>query len=365
MATTAPKLDERKNEEKNQEESSIHELSCSSTTPLSPGNAVSEVVYTIDDEKTPDKTHSEEQSGSSLRLLVWMTINIVSTVAIVFTNKSVLSHAMLRNSQVSFAAYHFTITGVTLWITSRPWCGWFEPKHVSAYRILHLVAAMCIQVIFQNLALAHSSVIFHQLARLLLTPATALLNYILYQSSIPRAAFLPLIVLCTGVGVVSYYDSVPTSKSTESTSAQGIFFALSGVCASAMYTVLVGRYHKKLQMSSMQLLLNQAPISAAVLLCIAPWMETFPTVSSVPESLWLSILASGIMACLVNLSQFYIIDAAGPVTSTVIGQLKTCIIVGLGWILSDHVVSHQSVAGILMALTGMSLYMKIILKHQK
>lgn len=83
MATTAPKLDERKNEEKNQEESSIHELSCSSTTPLSPGNAVSEVVYTIDDEKTPDKTHSEEQSGSSLRLLVWMTINIVSTVAIV------------------------------------------------------------------------------------------------------------------------------------------------------------------------------------------------------------------------------------------------------------------------------------------
>lgn len=61
------------------------------------------------------------------------------------------------------------------------------------------------------------------------------------------------------------------------------------------------------------------------------------------------------MACLVNLSQFYIIDAAGPVTSTVIGQLKTCIIVGLGWILSDHVVSHQSVAGILMALTGMSL----------
>ncbi|GKZ29225.1 hypothetical protein AbraIFM66950_003838 [Aspergillus brasiliensis] len=321
--------------------------------------------YSYEDEERPGLLSEEpEKQIGSFRLLVWMTINIVATVAIVFTNKSILSNASFRNSQVSFAAYHFTITGLTLWLASRPFCGWFEPKHVSPYRILHLVAAMCIQVIFQNLALAYSSVIFHQLARLLLTPATALLNFALFQSSIPRAAFLPLVLLCTGVGIVSYFDSLPSAQGNDTTTPEGIFFALSGVCASALYTVLVGRYHKKLEMSSMQLLLNQAPVSAAVLLCVVPWMETFPEVSAVPGSLWTSILASGIFACLVNLSQFYIIDAAGPVTSTVIGQLKTCIIVGLGWVLSDHEILRQSIAGILMALTGMSLYMKIILRHQ-
>ncbi|BCS10898.1 hypothetical protein ALUC_40238A [Aspergillus luchuensis] len=312
--------------------------------------------YSYEDEKRPGVLSEEpEKQIGSIGLLVWMTINIVATVAIVFTNKSILSNASFRNSQVSFAAYHFTITGLTLWLASRPFCGWFEPKHVSPYRILHLVAAMCIQVIFQNLALAYSSVIFHQLARLLLTPATALLNFVLFQSSIPRSAFLPLVLLCTGVGIVSYFDSLPSTKGNDTTTPEGIFFALSGVCASALYTVLVGRYHKKLEMSSMQLLLNQAPVSAAVLLCVVPWMETFPEVATVPGSLWTSILASGIFACLVNLSQFYIIDAAGPVTSTVIGQLKTCIIVGLGWVLSDHEILRQSVAGILMALTGMSL----------
>ncbi|OJJ68472.1 hypothetical protein ASPBRDRAFT_77578 [Aspergillus brasiliensis CBS 101740] len=318
--------------------------------------------YSYEDEERPGVLSEEpEKQIGSFRLLVWMTINIVATVAIVFTNKSILSNASFRNSQVSFAAYHFTITGLTLWLASRPFCGWFEPKHVSPYRILHLVAAMCIQVIFQNLALAYSSVIFHQLARLLLTPATALLNFALFQSSIPRAAFLPLVLLCTGVGIVSYFDSLPSAQGNDTTTPEGIFFALSGVCASALYTVLVGRYHKKLEMSSMQLLLNQAPVSAAVLLCVVPWMETFPEVSAVPGSLWTSILASGIFACLVNLSQFYIIDAAGPVTSTVIGQLKTCIIVGLGWVLSDHEILRQSIAGILMALTGMSLQLSFAL----
>ena len=90
---------------------------------------------------------------------------------------------------------------------------------------------------------------------------------------------------------MSYFDSHPSAHGNDTTTPEGIFFALSGVCASALYTVLVGRYHKKLEMSSMQLLLNQAPASAAVLLCVVPWMETFPEVSSVPGSLWISILA--------------------------------------------------------------------------
>jgi solute carrier family 35, member E3 len=34
---------------------------------------------------------------------------------------------------------------------------------------------------------------------------------------------------------------------------------------------------------------------------------------------------------MVNLSQFFIINDAGAVSSTVVGHLKTCLIVGLGW----------------------------------
>ncbi|KOC09610.1 solute transporter [Aspergillus flavus AF70] len=328
----------------------------------------SPVNYETDEKIEYASDHESEASTERLipgpSFIIWTGINILSTVAIVFTNKSILTDPSFRNCQVSFAAYHFFVTGTTLWAASRPWCGFFVPKSVAIIQMLPLAAAMGIQVILQNLGLAHSSVMFHQLARLLLTPVTALLNYLLYGAKIPRAATLPLILLCAGVGMVSYYDSLPTTDGKVTTSLLGIMFAFSGVGASAIYTVWIGHYHKKLEMSSMQLLLNQAPVSAGLLLCTIPWIETPPTVSFVPASTWVLILMSGVFACLVNLSGFYIIDAAGPVSSTVIGQLKTCIIVGLGWASSRHVIMGQSVLGIFMALVGMSMYMNIVLRNQ-
>ncbi|KAE8149569.1 hypothetical protein BDV25DRAFT_172759 [Aspergillus avenaceus] len=315
-------------------------------------------------ETEPLSEKSEERLVPNASFLIWTAINILSTVAIVFTNKSILSDPSFSNCQVSFAAYHFFITGLTLYAASRPWCGFFVPKTVAIVQMLPLSAAMGVQVILQNLGLAHSSVIFHQLARLLLTPVTALLNYVLYGAKVPRAAILPLVLLCTGVGTVSYYDSLPTTDGKVTTSVAGILFAFSGVGASAIYTVWIGHYHRKFEMSSMQLLLNQAPVSAGLLLLTIPWVETPPIIAFVPVSTWFLILLSGVFACLVNLSGFYIIDAAGPVSSTVIGQLKTCIIVGLGWAASSHVVLRESVIGIFMALVGMSMYINIVLRSQ-
>lgn len=52
---------------------------------------------------------------------------------------------------------------------------------------------------------------------------------------------------------------------------------------------------------------------------------------------------------------FYVIDATGPVSSTVIGHLKNSIVIALGWVLSDQSISNQSLAGIFVALLGMTL----------
>ncbi|RHZ61427.1 putative solute transporter [Aspergillus thermomutatus] len=244
-------------------------------------------------------------NGSRARLGIWTTVNIVSTVAIIFTNKSIFVNESFGNCQIAFASFHFFITGFTLWMASRPWCGVFAAKRVPVHETLHLAVLMCLQVILQNLSLAYSSVIFHQLVRLLLTPLTALLNYLLYRATIPRASIIPLIVLCGGVGTISYYDALPTTDGKVTASSRGAVFAFTGVIASS----------------------NERGYTP-----------------------------SGILACLVNLSQFIIIDAVGPVSSTVIGHLKTCIIVGLGWALSDRPISKESLVGILMALTGMTLY---------
>lgn len=61
---------------------------------------------------------------------------------------------------------------------------------------------------------------------------------------------------------------------------------------------------------------------------------------------------SGMLACLINLSQFLIIKEAGPVSSTVVGHSKTCLIVATGWITSGKSLSDGSLIGIVMAIGG-------------
>jgi solute carrier family 35 protein E3 len=57
---------------------------------------------------------------------------------------------------------------------------------------------------------------------------------------------------------------------------------------------------------------------------------------------------------LINLSQFYIITDAGPVSSTVVGHLKTILIVGLGWILHGKNAGNESLAGVMLAVFGIT-----------
>jgi len=52
------------------------------------------------------------------------------------------------------------------------------------------------------------------------------------------------------------------------------------------------------------------------------------------------------------MSQFFIIAQAGPVSSTVVGHVKTCSIVALGWITSGRAVGDKSVVGVFVAVGG-------------
>lgn len=157
--------------------------------------------------------------------------------------------------------------------------------------------AMCFNVILPNMSLAYSTITFYQIARILLTPLVALINYFFYQIYIPIRAAWCLIPVCVGVGIVSYFDTLPvTNKEMKVTTAPGVIFALTGVMASSLYTVWIGAYHKKLNMSSMQLLFNQAPVASGLLLFFIPHIDTLPQWEIVPLSRWTMIFISGFFA---------------------------------------------------------------------
>jgi solute carrier family 35 protein E3 len=232
---------------------------------------------------------------------------------------------------------------------------------------------MCANVVLLNLSLAYSSIVCYQIIRILLTPLTAVINLCFYGSRLPFYAVLALIPACVGVGLVSYFDSLPLAStpttarsiSTKPTPALGIIFAFSGVVCSSLYTVWISHYHSRLKMSSMQLLYNQVPLGALLLAFVSLFTDTFPVWSIVTFHQWCLLLLSGACACMINLSLFFIIDDAGPVSSTVVGHLKTCFIVGLGWAKSPKHVGRESILGIFLALWGIILYSLVMYRENK
>ncbi|KAL7266887.1 hypothetical protein RUND412_010546 [Rhizina undulata] len=315
----------------------------------------------------PDGAIKQSGSKSSqTSFLIWTFINTLATIGIVFTNKAIFEDKSFRNMQTSFAAFHFACTSLTLYVISRPSIGMFVPKRSGVLEILPLSFAMCFNVILPNLSLAHSSITFYQIARILLTPFVALINFVFYKVSIPFYAAMSLIPVCMGVGVVSYYDTLPAAnQELKVTTVAGVIFAFTGVIASSLYTVWIGTFHRKLNMSSMQLLFNQAPVSSFVLLFCIPFADTIPVFGDVPINRWLMIAMSGVFASLINLSQFFIIAGAGAVSSTVVGHAKTCSIVMLGWMYSGRSVNDKSLLGIFLAIGGIILYSVVVIKARR
>lgn len=150
---------------------------------------------------------------------------------------------------------------------------------------------MCLNVIMPNLSLQYSSVTFYQIARVLLTPTVAFLNWIISQKTVPLAAALALVPACLGVGIVTYFDRLPApGTETKTTSLLGVIFAFVGVFCSSVYTVLIAKYHKTLDMNSMQLLLNQTPVSVLILLYIIPFSDDVTIWPAIEVPIWGLIL---------------------------------------------------------------------------
>ncbi|KAI0390023.1 TPT-domain-containing protein [Xylariaceae sp. FL0594] len=351
--------------------SSSHEAFGNDRTGLnSPGGDGNGMQDHEDEEALLEKGRPEQmpKSPSKSSFVVtscWIAVNTLATIGIVFTNKAIFSDPSLKLAQLTFAAFHFFMTWLLLYTLSRPRFAYFVSRRTTIREVIPLSVAMSLNVVLPNLSLAYSSITFYQVARILLTPAVATMDFVLYHTRLPRSAIVALVPACLGVGMVSYYDSLPTDDTKiKTTSSMGVVFAFSGIFASSLYTVWIKSYQRKLQISSMQLLLNQAPVSAILLLYVIPFVDMFPTWSEVPASRWLMIIMSGIFAALINLSQFFIVGQAGPVSSTVVGHLKTCLIVALGWVTSGRSVGDKSILGVLIAVSGIISYSAVMLRDR-
>jgi solute carrier family 35 protein E3 len=309
----------------------------------------------VEQEQPPVQQEKETLSKTTL---FWVLVNITSTIGVVFTNKQIFDSTNLKQAPCFFTAYHFTCTFVTLFVMQL--LHKFTPKKISLDDMLPLCIAFCGNVLLPNLSLAFSSVTVYQMARILVTPFTAMLNFALYSVQISTQQAVAIIPICLGIGVTTWADM----HSNTGTSVLGVVFAFSGVLSSAIYVIWMGRYFRDFQVSSLQLLYNQAPISVVLLFFMSPYIDVLPTREDFTVDTISLMALSGGFAILINVSQFNIVNGTSALTSTIVGHLKTVSIVCLGWIIKGNVVL-LSFLGVSMAIAGIVQYSMVVLRQKQ
>ncbi|MEQ2214373.1 hypothetical protein XENOCAPTIV_003579, partial [Xenoophorus captivus] len=177
----------------------------------------------------------------------------------------------------------------------------------------------------------------------------------------------------------------------------GMVFATLGVLVTSLYQVWVGAKQHELQVNSMQLLYYQAPLSSAFLLGIIPlfepltgdggifgpwslpalvrhethkYLSTFFLLKSVTKECCsladqVTVLFSGVVAFLVNLSIYWIIGNTSAVTYNMFGHFKFCITLIGGYLLFHDPLSLNQALGILCTLAGILSYTHFKLVEQE
>ncbi|TNM91531.1 hypothetical protein fugu_019911 [Takifugu bimaculatus] len=291
------------------------------------------------------------------RIIACLLINLLSSICIVFINKWIYMHYGFPN--MTLTLIHFVVTWLGLYICQK--MDMFSPKRLPIRKIVLLALSFCGFVAFTNLSLQNNSIGTYQLAKTMTTPVIIIIQTTYYKKTFSTKIKLTLVPITLGVILNSYYDV--------RFNLLGTVFATLGVLVTSLYQVWVGAKQHELQVNSMQLLYYQAPLSSAFLLAIIPFSEPLSGDGGIfgPWSLaaLATVLFSGVIAFLVNLSIYWIIGNTSPVTYNMFGHFKFCITLVGGYLLFHDPLSLNQALGILCTLAGILSYTHFKLVEQE
>ncbi|KAK1371396.1 UDP-galactose transporter 2 [Heracleum sosnowskyi] len=293
---------------------------------------------------------SKADKKAAIDAAAWM-FNVVTSVGIIIVNK-----ALMATYGFSFAT---TLTGLhflttTLMTGILRWLGYIQPSHLPVSELLKFVLFANFSIVGMNVSLMLNSVGFYQIAKLSMIPVSCLLEIVLDKMRYSRDTKLSILVVLMGVAVCTVTDV--------SVNGRGFIAAFIAVWSTAMQQYYVHYLQRKYSLSSFNLLGHTAPVQAASLLLIGPFLDYLLTNKKVYEfdfniasAMFLSL--SCIIAIGTNLSQFICIGRFTAVSFQVLGHMKTILVLILGFLFfGKEGLNIQVVIGMLIAIVGMVWY---------
>ncbi|KPI85964.1 hypothetical protein ABL78_4966 [Leptomonas seymouri] len=291
----------------------------------------------------------------STSLLFSLLLNISSSIGVIVINKKlVFMEADFKFSTV-LTIIHFIVTFAGCLFFAYV-LRLFTPKELSIRQVMPISCAFCGYVVFNNLSLLTNSVSVYQVLKILCTPIIVGIERIHYGKRERLSTLVSLIPVCLGVAVTFYSDS--------DINFVGTFWAGLAIISNSLYTIWGKTKQQELNTQPMQLLLYQAPISAAMLLFAIP-LDGYDKLSAYTVSfttVW-AVLLSCVFAFGVNFSFFLFVGKTSPLTMNVVGYFKTSLVFLLDFMFVSSDITTQKVMGILLTLVGLAGYLYTKLEY--
>ncbi|KAJ8423756.1 hypothetical protein Cgig2_008770 [Carnegiea gigantea] len=289
-------------------------------------------------------------------------LSVASSVSIVICNK-----ALMTNLGFPFAttltSWHLIVTFCTLHVAQR--LNFFETKSVDMKTVVLFGVLNGVSIGLLNLSLGFNSVGFYQMTKLVIIPFTVLETLSL-SKQFSRKIKLSLAVLLVGVGIASITDLQLNFL--------GTILSILAIITTCVAQILTNTIQRRLNVSSTQLLYQSAPFQAAVLFVFGPFVDKCLTRQNVfclqifthCLGIFLGfIILSCLIAVSVNFSTFLVIGKTSPVTYQVLGHLKTCLVLALGYTLLHDPFTERNIIGITIPVFGMGLHSYVCTNENK
>jgi solute carrier family 35 protein E3 len=274
---------------------------------------------------------------------------------IVMANKVVLLSGF--KFPVALTLVHMLVTTVGLQLMAC--CGIFKQQNVPALSMLALAASNVGSIVSNNYSLHLNTVSFYQTSKLAITPTILMIEVFAYQRPTSRPLLAAVAVLMVGIFLTSVSDPQVVVNPV------GMVVAAFNVIVTATASVWAGSFQRELKVNGDQLLCAMAPYALVMLAILVPIIEPMGFGTRTPgtilgcdltviSAVWLMV--GSVLGLAVNLSAFLFIGATSGTTYSVMGHVKTVLVLAAGVSLFGDSVSLKKVGGLCLALTGIGWY---------
>ncbi|KAG0489063.1 hypothetical protein HPP92_007735 [Vanilla planifolia] len=279
-------------------------------------------------------------------------MNVVSSVGIIMANKQLMSASGYGFSfATTLTGFHFSVTALVGWLSNA--AGLSVSKQVPLWELLWFSIVANLSITAMNFSLMLNSVGFYQISKLSIIPVVCLMEWILHNKHYSSKVIMSVVLVAFGVGICTVTDVEINVK--------GFLCACVAVFCTSLQQITIGSFQKKYSIGSFELLSKTAPIQAASLQVLGPFMDYFLNGQSIlkyhlSNGALLFIVVSCLLAVFCNMSQYLCIGRFSATTFQVLGHMKTICVLILGWFLFDSALTIKNILGMLLAILGMIVY---------